>query len=255
MTARLFVMCIGVGTMVGLTGMGAAALLTPLLIVVGGVTSSAAVGTDLVCSVVTKLIGAAVHLRQGTVDVLVVRRLALGSIPGGVASAGLVMIFPRSSRAEYYARCVISLLLVAFALLQCWRVALPVNADGGERRPWLSDGAMPFWGFLVGSCVGLTSIGSGTMLNPLLTVRYGGRPAVAVGTDMAHAALLVGGTGLVYAASGRVEWSLVPIVLAGALPGVVMGSWLAGRVPPRCLRLVLAAVLLVAGWKMLTSIS
>src|SRR3954468_13155112 len=103
MNVPLVLMSFGVGILIGLTSMGGAALMAPLLILVVGVRPVTAVGTDLVYGAVTKIVGAWVHMRQGTVDLPVVKKLATGSIPGGLAGALLVILLPRYTReAEHY---------------------------------------------------------------------------------------------------------------------------------------------------------
>jgi hypothetical protein len=99
--------------------------------------------------------------------------------------------------------------------------------------------------------VGLTSVGSGSLLAPFLLMLYPGKTAKVVGTDVFHAAVLISVTGLAHAASGSVEWDLVPTLLAGSIPGVLLGSRLALYIPPRPLRTGLAAVLLLTGLRML----
>jgi uncharacterized membrane protein YfcA len=249
MILPLVLMSFVVGAMIGITGMGGAALMAPFLILVVGIRPITAVGTDLVYGAVTKIVGACVHLRQGTVDLPAVRRLALGSIPGGLLGAGAVWLLPRHTRdAELDVRRAIGGLLVLVAVILLARMFFPGDPSR-ERRP-SGERALPLWGAVVGFCVGFTSVGSGTLLTPILMFLYPKRPATVVGTDVFHAAILVTVTGLVYAGSRGVEWNLVPVLLAGAIPGVLLGSKLAIRVPPRPLRFMLAVVLLVSAYRM-----
>src|SRR5215470_16270921 len=95
MTFPLILMSFGVGVLIGLTSMGGAALMAPFLILVVGVEPVTAVGTDLVYGAITKIVGAFVHMTQGTVDLPVVRKLATGSIPGGLLGAAIVTSLPR----------------------------------------------------------------------------------------------------------------------------------------------------------------
>src|SRR5580658_7695365 len=103
MNFPLILMSFGVGILIGLTSMGGAALMAPFLILIVGVRPVTAVGTDLVYGAVTKIIGAWVHLRQGTVDIPVVKKLAMGSVPGGLAGAVVVIFLPTiTHNAEHY---------------------------------------------------------------------------------------------------------------------------------------------------------
>ncbi len=249
MTFPLVLMSFGVGALIGLTGMGGAALMAPFLILVLGVQPTTAVGTDLVYGAATKIVGAWIHLRQDTVDLPVVRRLATGSVPGGLAGAVLVLLLPRYAHdTEYAVRRGIGGLLVVVAVVLLLQTLFLAKKLSGGVPGWLRDRAMPLWGAAAGFCVGFTSVGSGSLLTPLLMLRYPSRPATVVGTDVFHAAILVAVTGLVYVGSGGVEWKLVPVLLAGAIPGVLVGSKIAARARSRPLRFLLSIVLLLSGY-------
>ena len=105
-------------------------------------------------------------------------------------------------------------------------------------------------GSLVGFCVGATSVGSGSLLAPFLMLLYPSKTSKVVGTDVFHAAILVSVTGLAHATSSGIEWSLVPTLLAGSIPGVLLGSRLSTYIPPVPLRTGLAALLLLMGYRM-----
>jgi uncharacterized membrane protein YfcA len=246
-------MSFGVGILIGLTGMGGAALMAPFLILVVGVRPVTAVGTDLVYGAVTKILGAWIHLKQGTVDLPVVRKLAIGSIPAGLLGALLVISLPRyTHNAEQYVKRAIGSLLVLVALILIIRMLLPVAIanPSGKRLRWLEDRGTIIWGAIVGFCVGATSVGSGSLLAPFLMMLYPSKTSRVVGTDVFHAAILVAVTGFAHSLSSGVEWNLIPSLLAGALPGVTLGSKLATRIPSRPLRTGMAALLLVTGYRM-----
>src|SRR5690242_17507672 len=118
------------------------------------------------------------------------------------------------------------------------------------KQQFLEDRGITLWGAAVGFCVGTTSVGSGSLLAPFLMMLFPSRSATVVGTDVFHAALLVTATGLLHAAAGGVEWNLVPLLLAGSIPGVMLGSKMAVRIPSFSLRVGLAAVLLFSGYRM-----
>jgi uncharacterized membrane protein YfcA len=250
----LILMSFCVGILIGLTSMGGAALMAPFLILIVGVKPVTAVGTDLIYGAVTKIVGACVHLRQDTVDLPVVQKLATGSLPGGLLGALLVILLPRyTHNAERYVQRAIGalLLIVAVILLARMLVRFPERIPIARERSFLHDRGTVIWGAVVGFCVGATSVGSGSMLAPFLMLLFPAKPSKVVGTDVFHAALLVSVTGVAHAASGGVEWSLVPVLLIGSIPGVLLGSRLASRIPARPLRTGLAAVLLLTGYQML----
>jgi len=254
MNFPLLLMSFAVGILIGITSMGGAALMAPFLILVLGVRPVTAVGTDLAYGAITKMVGAWVHLRQGTVDLAVVRKLALGSVPGGLMGSLAVILLPRfTQHAEHYVRSAIGVLLmtVAAILLARMRVRFPEKTAAPGSGNFLYERGTVVWGWVVGFCVGATSVGSGSLLAPFLMLLYPSKTAKVVGTDVFHAAILVSVTGLVHGVSGGVEWNLVPVLLAGSIPGVLLGSRLAPLVPAQPLRAGLAAVLLWTGFQMI----
>jgi uncharacterized membrane protein YfcA len=253
MDFSLVLMSFCVGILIGLTSMGGAALMAPFLILVVGVRPVTAVGTDLVYGAVTKIIGAWVHFKQGTVDLPVVRNLAKGSVPGGLLGALLVISLPRvTHNAEQVVQRAIGTLLVLVAVILVVRVLIPLPAatPSVKRLRFLERKGTVIWGAVVGFCVGATSVGSGSLLAPFLLMLYPSKTSKVVGTDVFHAAILVSVTGLAHAASSGVEWALVPTLLAGSIPGVLIGSKLAAYVPSRPLRTGLAALLFLTGYRM-----
>ena len=253
MSVSLIFMSFAVGVLIGLTSMGGAALMAPFLILVLGVSPVTAVGTDLVYGAFTKIVGAWVHIRQGTVDLPVVKKLATGSIPGGLLGALLVILLPRLTHdAEHYVKKAIGVLLVIVAVVLLVRILLaPKVTLSVKRLKFLNEKGTVIWGAIVGFCVGATSVGSGSLLAPFLIMLYPSKPSKVVGTDVFHAAILVSVTGIAHATSGGAEWSLLPLLLAGSIPGVLLGSRIAARVPARPLRTCLAALLLVTGYSMI----
>ncbi len=253
MNFPLVLMSFGVGILIGLTSMGGAALMAPFLILVVGVRPVTAVGTDLVYGAITKIIGGWVHFKQGTVDLAVVRKLAYGSIPGGLAGSMLVILLPRFTHdAEHYVKKAIGVLLVIIAIILLARMLTRFSdaAPSPKTLQFLNEKGTVIWGAVVGFCVGATSVGSGSLLAPFLLLLYPSKTSKVVGTDVFHAAILVSVTGIAHATSGGVEWTLVPWLLAGSIPGVLLGSRIAAHVPARPLRTGLAAVLLLTGYWM-----
>jgi|SRR5579875_279586 uncharacterized membrane protein YfcA len=240
-----------VGVMVGLTGIGGAALMAPLLIVVVGVRPVVAVGTDLAYGAITKVVGAWVHWRQGTVRWAIVGRLALGSVPGSILGmSALYYLHGVGSGPDEYVRRAIGAVLIFIAVVifaqAKWgnRFSLSGNCD---KRVGL---ATVIWGAVVGFTVALTSIGSGSLIVPFLLLAYPLNPAEAVGTDVVHASILVSLTAALHGNLGTVDWRSVWLLLVGSVPGVVLGSLLAPRMPTPLLRVVLAAAVLASGMKL-----
>jgi uncharacterized membrane protein YfcA len=253
MNYPLMIMSFGVGILIGLTSMGGAALMAPFLILVVGVRPVTAVGTDLVYGAVTKIIGAWVHWKQGTVDMPVVKKLATGSVPGGLLGALLVIGLPTVTHdAERYVQKAIGALLVMVAIILIARmlITIPAATPSPKRLKFLQERGTVIWGAIVGFCVGATSVGSGSLLAPFLMMLYPSKTSKVVGTDVFHAAILVSVTGIAHATSSGVEWALIPSLLAGSIPGVLLGSRLAAYVPARPLRTGLAALLLLTGYRM-----
>lgn len=239
------------GMLVGLTSMGGAALITPFLILVVGVRPVLAVGTDLVYGSVTKIVGAAMHWKQGTVDVRLALRLAIGSIPGGITGVLIIRHMTASGRnVDEGLRHVLGvvLVLVAAAVLARAFDLMPQGCPEWLRRN--EKAATIGWGAFVGLSVGLTSVGSGSLMVPFLLMLNPLRPAEVVGTDVFHAALLVTATAALHTQAGNVDWSLIPHLLLGSLPGVLLGSYLASRVPARGLKIGLSMLLFATGIKL-----
>src|SRR5215467_2159618 len=156
MSFPLVLMSFGVGTLIGLTSMGGAALMAPFLILVVGVRPVTAVGTDLVYGAVTKIIGGWVHFRQGTVDIPVVKKLAAGSVPGGILGALTVILLPRLTHdAEQYVQRAIGTLLVIVAIILVFRIVFPLPAvsPSAKRLRFLHNEGTVIWGAVVGYCV------------------------------------------------------------------------------------------------------
>jgi uncharacterized membrane protein YfcA len=242
-----------VGVLVGLTSMGGAALIAPVLILVVGVRPVTAVGTDLVYGALTKIVGAWVHLRQGTVDLPVVKRLAAGSVPGGLMGALTIALLSRFvGHADAYVQRVLGVLLIVVAVVVVMRLFWKPTGVGLSEKmaEFLRTKGTVIYGALVGFCVGMTSVGSGTLLAPFLMVLYPSKTGKVVGTDVFHAAILLSVTGLAHSSHGGVEWRLVANLLAGSIPGVVLGSRLVCHVPTRPLRVALAIVLFCTGLRM-----
>jgi uncharacterized protein len=247
-----------VGMLVGLTGMGGGVLMTPLLVLGLGMPATVAVGTDLAYSSVTKLAGAWQHWRQGTVDVRVVKALALGSIPATlVAVATLVYLHATDGAAQVEGTLqqliAVMLVVASFLMLhKLWRSTHPDLTQPQSRLSAFPTERLIAIGALGGFLVGLTSIGSGSLIIALLVMTISLAPEKLVGTDVAHAFLLVGVAALAhFFVLNDVDVALAGKLLIGSIPGVIIGSRLALRVPRRPLQAVLAVLLLSTAVTML----
>jgi uncharacterized protein len=229
--------------------MGGGAVMTPFLITAVGISPVLAVGTDLIYSAATKIVGAWLHTRQNTVDFALVRRLALGSVPAGLAAVVAVRFLPTVGvDADQAVKRALGGVLVLVAIIMLFRLFAIREQHMSERwRATLGERGTIVAGAVVGALVGLTSVGSGALLVPFLIWVYPLSPAKVVGTDVFHAAILVSVTGLAHAQGGSVDWVLAGTLLAGSIPGVSVGTWIAPRAPTRMLRAGLASLLLITG--------
>ena len=247
-----------VGLLVGMTGMGGGSLMTPLLIIFFKFKASVAVGSDLAYSAVMKVFGSFVHKTAGTVDMPLVWRLCMGSIPGSLIGAFSVAALERryGSAAEHWLTRAIGvmLVLVAVSLLirsfKFMRELIPMPKVAMERRKSLNL-AVPI-GFVLGVLVGLTSVGSGAFFAVAFMLIFGLRSKAMVGTDIFQAMLLTAAAAGAHMWAGDVNYKLVGTLLIGAIPGIIIGSKLCAITPYRILRPTLATVLLLSGLKILT---
>jgi uncharacterized protein len=244
-----------VGFVVGLTGMGGGALTTPMLVLVFGVQPLAAVSSDLVAAVVMKPIGGAVHLKRGTVRTDVVRWLMLGSIPAAFSGALLVKALGNGSDTQSLIETMLGIALVAGSVGIALRtiVGRSRQADGtteapGRRRAALTVGV----GVLGGLIVGLTSVGSGSiMLVPLMLLYPRLTTRELVGTDLVQAVPLVASAALGHLLFGDFRLGLTVSLLLGSIPGVYAGARLSSSASTGAVRPALAVVLLLSGAKLL----
>ena len=241
---------LGVGILIGLTGIGGGSLMTPLLILFAGIQPSVAIGTDLAYGALTKTLGGWRHLRKGTVDLGVSKWLAVGSVPGS-----LVGVFGADQLHHSYgsgfddvlligiavALLIVSITILGRALFMPKLVAREREVVGLTRRVKVSAASM---GAVLGMLVGMTSVGSGALIGLALILVFRMTPHRVVGTDVFHAAILLWVAGLAHWFTGTVDFVLMTNILIGSLPGVVIGTHLITRVPSTALRPALGCVLL-----------
>ena len=244
---------LGVGLLVGMTGIGGGSLMTPLLILVFGVKPITAVGTDLAYGAVTKTVGGVKHLRQGTVDMTLSGWMALGSVPAAIGGVYVLEALERAQGDDFDD---LLILMLAIALLLCGTATLAravflKQLHGKERSTILMErrhkiGAVTL-GVFVGFVLGVTSAGSGALIAVGLILIFRLVPTRVVGTDVFHAALLLWAAAVAHLVSGNIDFALAGTILCGSIPGVWVGSHLSVRVPTDALRTTLAIVLLGSG--------
>jgi len=243
-----------VGIMVGLTGVGGGALMTPLLVLFFGVSPQTAVGTDLLFAATTKTAGSAVHGWRATVDWKIVRRLAAGSIPAALLT---VLILARLGEVGAATQNTIMLVLGVMLVLTAFAVGFQrrLIAFAMRRKPMQQGRTLVptmLLGAILGVAVSITSVGAGAIGVTALLMLYPNLPiSRIVGTDIAHAVplALVGGIG--HWAIGGVDLILLLNLLLGSIPGVIIGSLVSSRAPDFLLRPALVIVLLMSGFKLL----
>lgn len=244
-----------VGFLVGLTGMGGGALLTPLLVLAFGVPPLTAVSSDLVTSLVMKPFAGAVHLRRGTVHLRLFAWLAVGSVPAALlASAALGLgsgLDGRRLAADLKIVIAVALLASVVACVarplidRARRQALAAAGGALDTAPWaVARGRTVLIGAIGGVAVGLTSVGAGSLVIAMLLFAYPRlRPQELVGTDIVQAIPLVGAASLGHLLFGDVHFGLTASLLVGAIPGALAGARLSSSAPDALVRPTMAAVL------------
>ncbi len=250
----------GVGMMVGATGVGGGALMTPILVLLFGVAPAAAVGTDLWFAAITKMAGGVAHQRQGGVDWQVLRRLALGSLPTSVITLVVLHLTGASQIRHGLFMNALGGVLLLTSLAMIFRqrthaVGQALRSRAPEAFKRAQPGLTVLAGAILGLLVTLTSVGAGALGAVMLVYLYPYRmkPALLVGTDIVHAIplTLVAGTG--HLLMGNVDLRLLGGLLLGSIPGVLLGTLLGGKAPETWLRGAIAVVLLAVGGRLLAA--
>jgi len=247
---------LGVGILVGMTGIGGGSLMTPLLILVFGVTPITAVGTDLAYAAVTKTVGGYKHWRQKTVDLQLSSWMALGSVPAAVGGVYVLDLLEEASGRDFDD---LLLTILAAALLLTGTATLVRSllkrlhdreraTIEMERRHKIAAVTL---GVFVGFVLGVTSAGSGALIAVGLILLFRLVPTRVVGTDVFHAAILLWAAAMAHIVAGNVDFPLAANILIGSVPGVWVGSHWSIRVQPAVLRTTLAVVLIGAGMALL----
>jgi uncharacterized protein len=243
-----------IGMLVGMTGAGGGALMTPMLILLFGVKPSTAISSDLVAAVVMRPIGAGVHLRAGTVNLRLVRWMVLGSVPAAIAGSYILHLLGDSKSAENNVEVALGTALLVGSVAMVWRFYLDRRV-GNERTAIVHD-VVPrplqtvAIGLLGGVVVGMTSVGSGSLMIVLLLFAY---PMIGakqlVGTDLTQAVPLTLAAAFGALLFGHVELSVTGSLVLGSVPAVFVGSLLSSSVPDRYIRPAIAFVIFASGLK------
>jgi uncharacterized membrane protein YfcA len=244
----------GVGLLVGLTGVGGGALMTPLLISTFNLSPQVAVGTDLLYASITKTAGGWRHHASDHVAWPIVLRLAAGSLPAAALLLAVIASLPENSThaLAHWIRMglVVALPLSGFAIvLYPWLSRTAPGKDTGDVPPRTFPTVL--FGVVLGLLVTLTSVGAGAIGVTVLAALYPMLPAKRIiGSDIAHAVplTLVGGLG--HFGLGNVDSGILLVLLIGSVPGILLGARLAGLAPEWLLRPILAAMLCYAAWVM-----
>jgi uncharacterized membrane protein YfcA len=253
MDPAIVVFGLGIGVLVGMTGMGGGSLMTPLLILIFGIQPTTAIGTDIFYSAVTKTVGGWRHFRMKTVNMELVRWLATGSVPAAVAGVALVSYLQNQvgeDRLDSLIYAVLGGTLLMVGIITLARALILRNLIEErdrfdvERRHKVAAVVI---GATTGFVIGITSAGSGTVIAILLIAVYRLAPKKVVGTDVFHAAILLWAAGLAHIVGGNVDFVLSANILLGSVPGVVIGAALSDRAPQGFIRTALGLVLVGSG--------
>ncbi|HWY80959.1 MAG TPA: sulfite exporter TauE/SafE family protein [Roseiarcus sp.] len=245
---------LAVGLLVGITGVGGGSLMTPLLVLAFGVHPATAVGTDLLYAGVTKISGGAVHAYHGSVDWRITRRLAYGSVPAALLSLLLLAHLGSSSKASGgIISTTLGIALIMTAVTLIFRKALLARLarvmDGASEQ---TIGVLTVvLGVVLGVLVTISSVGAGAIGATVLLTLYPSSPIVRiVGSDIAHAVPLTLIAGAGHWWLGSVDFHMLVSLLVGSIPGIMISSHFASRVPDRVLRPILAGTLAVVGGRL-----
>lgn len=241
-----------VGVLIGMSGVGGGVLLLPVLIFGLRVPAIVAVGSDALFNFFTKVPASLMHLKKGTVRRKVVVALAMGSVPGSIIGVNLLMYIRHlyGDGVNNFIKSAVGVLLIVIPTLMLFQRRIEERI--ANRPPTMKGLAgMAVIGLIAGFLVGMTSVGSGSIIMMLLLLFYSFPPKINVGTDIVHAVILTGVTGFMHLRLGNVDPGLVLTLLIGSVPGGLLGSHLATRLPMPWLRRILCTLLLITGARML----
>lgn len=259
MFEELFIVFLGatVGVLVGMTGMGGGALLTPALITIVGISPVVAVSSDIIYGAVTKLFGSIQHIRQKTVDFHLVRWLAVGSVPGAILGSVCASLFSARgldinttiTTVLGILLCCIATILFVSTVFDVTKLKKSIHDSIGAEKHY--NRLLVIVGFFGGGIVGLTSVGSGTVMMAAILVISNTSLKKIVGSDIVHATILLCTAGITHLFVGKIDWMLVLFLLVGSIPGVMLGSRISQYAPKNILKFFVIALLGFFGVKLL----
>ena len=245
---------LGIGLLVGMTGMGGGSLMTPLLILIFGTQPTTAIGTDIFYSAITKMFGSWRHLRLGTVNMELVKWLSFGSVPAAVTGVALVSLLEQhvsEDRLNSLVYAVLGGTLLMVGIITLTRALVLRNLieerDRFEVEKRHKVAAIAI-GATTGFVIGITSAGSGTVIAILLIAVYRLSPKKVVGTDIVHAAILLSAASVAHFFGGNIDFGLAGNILVGSIPGVIIGAALSDKAPQGFIRIALGVVLIASGF-------
>lgn len=249
-----------VGIVVGLTGIGGASLITPMLIFVFQVPPAIAVSSDIWAATLMKVVGGFKHWRQQTLDLKIVKWLAMGSVPGALSGVGILHSIRRIETLDFDSTLLKALgftilLVTAIGLTKLLLLVLFPNVQLPELPKFdletHSGRALTMGvGAFLGCLVGLTSVSSGSLFALALMTFFQLDAKKLVGTDLSQAGILLSFTSLGHLTLGTVNWSLVGLIWLGSVPGVLVGAQLCQFVPQRTLQTIIYSLLMMISLKL-----
>ncbi|WP_002146833.1 sulfite exporter TauE/SafE family protein [Bacillus cereus] len=256
MSVSIIMMGFIIGVLVGVTGIGGAALLTPFLLTLG-ISPSIAVGTDLVYNSITKMFGISQHWKQKTINFRLVKYLAMGSIPSAVIAIITIHFLPIFHfNREGIIKYVLGYVLI-FAAISIFIKTFFYNESTQNyfQKQTLEQkkNLTIFIGAILGFIVGLTSVGSGSLFAIAMIYLYQMKTSELVGTDIAHAFILVTVASILNMNLGNVDYILTINLLIGSIPGVIFGSKCSTKIPVKPLQIFLAIIICISGLKLVIS--
>jgi uncharacterized membrane protein YfcA len=239
---------LAVGFLIGLTGMGGGALMTPFLLIVMKLDPVLAVGTDLTFAAITKIVGSIQHRREKNVSLRRVFWMACGSIPTSLIGAQFILRQRTDSvLTERFLPTILGVTLIVVSLIILARVFRLLGPTEYIEITWPAPWSLFLIGGVGGLLVGMTSIGGGTVIMALLLIFFSIPLNLMVGIDVVHGAVLTVITSMNYVLAGQIDWSLVGLLLIGSLPGAWLGAHAIKRIDLRIVRGILALVVIGAG--------
>ena len=253
-----------IGIIVGLTGIGGASLITPMLIFFFQVPPSIAVSSDVVAATLMKFVGGFKHWEQKTVDMQVVKWLAFGSVPGSLFGVGILHFIKRTGEhnLDHIMLQLVGMMILFVTLLALAQLLLLTffpnlklpELPKFDLKTKLGQALAMSIGAILGCLVGLTSVSSGSMFALVLIAFFQLDARKLVGTDISQAAILLFFTALGHITLGTVDWSLVLPIWLGSVPGVLVGAKLCQLAPQRPLRFIIYAILLMVSYKLVSPV-